>query len=104
MTKIVDAYPSQSITLGGKSIATSRASVGAEAELLVAANASRGKVIIRNTHASQVLYIGEDADVATSTGFRVLAEGGVVELETTAAIYAIASGAATTVEVLETIV
>jgi predicted transcriptional regulator len=101
MSEFVGAYADQSITRGGSRGAVSRATIGTEAESLVSANPRRSTVRIKNTHATNVLYVGFVDDVATTTGYAIAAVGGELELATTAAIYAIASGASTTVQVIE---
>ena len=100
---IVDAYPSQSIPLGGSTVTVTRDSVGATAAALVAANPKRSQMFIKNTHATQILYVSAADDVATTDGFAIGA-GETLPLHTTSALYAIASGATTTYAVIEVIV
>jgi hypothetical protein len=68
--------------------------VGATAVLIKAERLRRESIIVQNVHASQILYLGGDASVATTTGLRLIA-GDSVRLETKGAVYGIASGAAT---------
>lgn len=69
-------------------------STGTTAGLIKAANSRREAIVIKNVHATQVLYVGSDSSVATTTGFK-LSAGESTRLETKSAIWGIASGAAT---------
>jgi len=81
--------------------ATAQASIGTSSALLVAGRTLRRQVVIRNTHASNTLYVGPTSGVTTANGHSIAA-GGSLTLDTDAAIYAIASAVSTTVTVLET--
>jgi hypothetical protein len=83
------------------SIATGQATIGTTAASLVAARTLRRRVYVRNTHASNVLYLGASAAVTTANGHAVPA-GTTVEIDTDAAVFAIASAITTTVTYLET--
>jgi hypothetical protein len=76
------------------------ASIGGTAALLLAARQRRESVIIQNNHATQTLHLGNDADVTTANGLK-LAAGTSVTLETAGVIWAIGSGAGTTVNYWE---
>jgi hypothetical protein len=69
-------------------------SVDATAEIIAAARPRRESIIIQNVHATQVLYVGNDANVTSSNGLKVIA-GESVRLETKSAIWGVGSGAAT---------
>jgi hypothetical protein len=106
MTGFASAYPEVSITRGGDAFTVTRLSLAEPsagvAPLVIAANPKRSYVLIRNTHATQTLYVGPTSAVDSTTGFEVLTnKGEVLRLDTTSAIYGDASGAATTVEVIE---
>lgn len=75
-------------------------SIGATAAVLVAARQQRESVLIKNNHASQILYLGGDSSVLTTTGLP-LAAGESVRIESKNVIYAIASGASTGVRYFE---
>lgn len=83
---------------GGYNANYGNVSVGASA-VVVAAAKGRSRIIVQNNHASQILYLGDDANVtadATATGGLKIAAGGSVTLEGfTGNVYGIASGAAT---------
>jgi hypothetical protein len=77
------------------------ASIGGTAALLIAARGRREGVFIQNNHATQTLHLGNDANVTTANGLKVAA-GGQVNLEGYQGnVYAIGSGAATTVNYFE---
>lgn len=77
------------------------ASIGGTAALLLDTRARRESVIIQNNHATQTLHLGNDANVTTSNGLK-LAAGASVTLEGyQGAIWAIGSGAGTTVNYWE---
>lgn len=83
-------------------LASSQASIGAAAASLVTSRINRRHLVIRNTHATQSLFIGPDNTVTTANGFLVPAANGVIELfGYTGAVFAIGSGAATTATILE---
>jgi hypothetical protein len=69
-------------------------SVGTSAALIAAARFRRDAVIVQNVHATQDLYVGPDASVATTTGIKIPAGQSFV-VPTRGAVYGIASGAAT---------
>jgi hypothetical protein len=68
--------------------------------VIVPVRTRREAVIIQNNHATQILYIGSDSAVDTTTGLKIAA-GGSVTLETQGAVYGIASGATTTTNYFE---
>lgn len=77
-------------------------SVGGTAASIVPANPRRERVFIQNLHATQDLYIGGDASVATTTGWKLVAAGGAVTLQGhQGAVFGIGSGAATVGRYLE---
>jgi hypothetical protein len=76
---------------------TNQATVGTSAVLLIPARSTRRVAIVRNSHASNLLYVGGSSGVTTANGLLVPA-GQAVELpghETE--VWAIASAASTTV-------
>lgn len=75
-------------------------SIGTSAVLVVDARSRRDDVIIQNVHASNVLYLGPNSTVATSTGIK-LAAGESVSVPSRGSIYGIASGASTDVRFWE---
>lgn len=81
--------------MAGSSEATyGTVAIGATAGLIKAARGRRESIVVQNVHASQILYIGSDASVLTTTGLRLIA-GESIRLETKGDVYGIASGAAT---------
>lgn len=79
------------------------ASIGGTAALILAAKTTRQSVIVQNVHATQILYLGNDASVTTSNGLRVAAGAERVLTGYHGALYGIASGAATDVRYFEVI-
>lgn len=77
---------------GTASIATGQVAVGTTSTLVVAGRALRQKVTLSPT-SSVVYYVGNNG-VTTSNGLYVAA-GGVLTLDTTAAVYAIGASALT---------
>jgi hypothetical protein len=76
-------------------------SVGATAVLLRTGKSGRDGVIVQNVHATQIVYVGTDANVLTTTGLKV-APGASLTLDFyNGPLYGIADGAATDVRVLE---
>lgn len=71
-------------------------SIGTSAAIVLAA-ASRRTVIVQNNHATQILYLGDDSSVTTSTGLKVAAGASVTLQDYIGPLYGIASGATTTV-------
>lgn len=71
-------------------------SVGTTAAVLVAGRTSRRSVIIKNTHASQVLYVGDDDQVTDTNGFPVAAGDTISFDNYNGPLYGYGSGAATT--------
>ncbi len=76
-------------------------SIGATDALLIAAREDRRAVLVKNHHASQVLYVGPEG-LTVANGFRINA-GETTRFETAAVLWAIASGASTPVGVFEEI-
>lgn len=85
---------------GSGSAAYGNASVGTSAVVLVAARQARESVLIKNNHASQILYLGGNSSVTSSNGLPLVA-GESVRLETRQVVYAIANGASTDVRYFE---
>jgi len=85
---------------GSGSSAYGNVAIGATAAVLVAARQARESVLIKNNHASQILYLGGNSSVTTSNGLP-LAAGESVRVESKNVIYAIASGASTDVRYFE---
>lgn len=79
---------------GSGSAAYGNKSIGTSAAVLVAARQARESVLVKNNHASQILYLGGDANVTSSNGLP-LAAGESVRIETKQVIYAVGSGAST---------
>ena len=76
--------------------------IGGTAAVIRAARSGRGSILIKNNHATQILYVGKDDQVTTSNGFPVAADGGTVLLEGYLGdVYGIASGADTDVRWIE---
>jgi hypothetical protein len=85
---------------GSGSAAYGNVSIGTSAAVLVAARQARESVLIKNNHASQILYLGGNSSVTSSNGLP-LAAGESVRVETRQVVYAIASGASTDVRYFE---
>jgi hypothetical protein len=81
-------------------IVNSTVSVGATAVQLVDGTTLRKAVIIQNVHATQILFIGGDANVTTANGLRIGVNESV-QIDRPDPVYGIASGAATDVRVFE---
>lgn len=81
-------------------------SIGASAAVVASAK-QRSRIIVQNNHATQILYLGDDANVtadATASGGLKIAAGASVTLEGfTGSLYGIASGAATPVAFFEVV-
>jgi hypothetical protein len=74
--------------------------IGAAAAIIKGAYFRRESIVIKNNHASQILYLGSNASVTTSNGLPLLA-GESIRLKTKSDVYGIASGAATDVRYFE---
>jgi hypothetical protein len=89
---------------GGYNANYGNVSVGSSA-VVVAAAKGRSRIIVQNNHATQILYLGDDANVtadAAATGGLKIAAGASVTLEGfTGNVYGIASGASTPVAYFE---
>jgi hypothetical protein len=90
---------------GGYNANYGNVSVGASAVVIAAAK-GRSRIIVQNNHATQILYLGDDANVTADTaatgGLKVAAAGASVTLEGfTGNVYGIASGASTPVAYFE---
>jgi hypothetical protein len=78
-------------------LATNQASIGGPAALLIPARSTRRVAIVRNGHATNLLYIGATSGVTTAKGY-LIPPGQAVELPGHEGdVYAIASAAGTTV-------
>lgn len=84
---------------GGATVTQTAVTVGGTAVLLLTGRTLRESVVIKNNHATQILYVG-NASVTTSDGMPVAA-GQSITLEVVGTLYGIASGAGTDVRVLE---
>ena len=76
------------------------ATIGAAAAVIVAANASRGEVLVQNVHATNTLYIGTDNAVTVANGLKV-GPGGSISLTVDDDVYGIADAAGTDVRYLD---
>lgn len=79
-------------------------SVGAASAVIAAANISRTRLWITNTHATQTLSLSLGGTAVVGEGIHLLAAGGKVEIagaDWKGAVNGIGSGAATTVAVAE---
>lgn len=64
---------------------------------------SRQRLLVQNTHATQILYVGT-TNPATSADYRIAAAGGVLDIplsNTSATLYCIGSGSGTTYTLTE---
>lgn len=97
----VEAPPTKQIVTSsiGTTLTCSAATVGVAAAQLVAANAARQSVTIVNNSVGTV-FIGQDATVTTANGLPVTAGQSLVIDKTTAAIWAIGSGAGLNVRLM----
>lgn len=87
-----------SVISGGSSTeAYGTVSVGTSALIIKAAKTSRRELVVQNVHGSNVLYIGKDASVTTSTGLRLNPGESRVYTNYTGDVYGIASAASTDV-------
>ena len=80
--------------------------VGTAAVMIAPANKDRTSLAILNNHASNILYIGDDAGVTANDGFPIRSYNGVTLAfysgdDPRRAVYAIASGASTGVRIME---
>ena len=85
----------------GGGLTNSTATIGATAGSIIAGRSGRRSVVVQNLHASNDLYIGDDANVTTSNGVKVAAGQSISFEEYIGPVYGIASGAGTDVRVLE---
>lgn len=101
-TTLDGANDSVSVTKisGAPNQAASQIATSTAAALALAARATRRKVYVKNIDGSIVIYVGHDNTVTSTTGF-ALAAGATVELETTAAIWAIAASGTPRLSFLE---
>lgn len=87
--------------MSGSSVASTAASIGTSAGVVVNGRTARKSLIVQNLHATQLLYLG-GSDVSTSNGLQVAAAGGTRQIDNfTGTLYGIASGASTDVRVIE---
>lgn len=84
----------------GEDAAHDTVSVGTSATLLRAANSGRSSLLLKNTHATNILYLGDTSSVSTGNGFPIGA-GESILVPTKGAVYGIASGASTDVRFFE---
>lgn len=77
-------------------------SVDASAEIIVAANTSRTSVVIQNADASDIVYVGSNSSVLTTTGIKIAAGSSITFDDYTGPIYGIGSAAAVDVRYWET--
>lgn len=89
--------PGKTTAKNGASVA----SIGAASTLLAAANVDRQELFVTNTHASQSLSLGLGVTAVAGSGIVLIAGGSVRITSFAGAVYAIGSGAATTVAVAE---
>ena len=75
--------------------------IGGTAAVIKAANSQRKSILVQNVHASNVLYIGDDSSVATTTGIRLIAGESIEINDYNGPVYGIASAAGTDVRYLE---
>lgn len=85
----------------GATLATAAASIGTAAALLLAASATRRSCFIFNNSTTAKLYVGASAAVTAANGWPIPPQGGLsLDQAPGAAVYAIASAAATDVRTL----
>lgn len=92
---------------GGYNANYGNVTIGATAAVIATAKQGRSRIIVQNNHASQILYLGDDANVtadATATGGLKIGAGVSVTLEGfNGNLYGIASGASTPVAYFEVV-
>lgn len=71
-------------------------SVGTSAAVIVSAGQKTKSLIIKNTHASQTLFVGDDSSVSDTTGFPVAAGESISIEGYNGPVYGYGSGADTT--------
>ena len=86
---------------GTPSIAASQVTTSTSAALLLAARANRRAVWLANLDATNHVFIGADATVSTSNGYRLKAGDQPIRVVTRDELYAIASAGTPVVAVLE---
>jgi len=102
MANPVSAYPDIHILQGASTLSCSTVDIGATSSLLLAANDTRASVTLKNTHATQTIFIAGANPATSANGFALApASAQLITLETTSALYAIASGATTPIEIIE---
>jgi hypothetical protein len=79
---------------------TAQFTVGTSAAKISDAGSREDRVRVRNAHATNVLYVGPDSSVTTTTGYPIPAGASEV-FDFSLTLWAIASGVGTTVGVLE---
>lgn len=77
------------------------ASVGTSSASAVAANENRIELFLANDHATQVIYLGLGVTAVLNKGIRLDPGQGIVISSFAGAIYAIATGASTTLTIAE---
>lgn len=65
--------------------------VGTVVKLVSQRNNKRKRITIRNTHATETVYIGSDLDISATTGFRLKSDDTYV-LHTHGSVYVVAAG------------
>lgn len=83
-------------TTTSSSFTTGQVAIDNTAPLVIAANAARKSLMIRNLSSQTDAYIGSDNTVLSTTGFMIRANESVTLDRTTAAVYGVTAGAGTT--------
>lgn len=85
----------------GSNAAYGTVTIGATAGLVKAAWPQRKSIVVQNVHASNVLYLGDDSSVLTTSGLKIAAGESVKLDDFVGDVYGIASAAGTDVRFFE---
>lgn len=77
------------------------ASVGTTSAVVAAANEKRIELFLTNDHSSQIIYLGLGTTAVANKGIKLAPGAGIVISSFAGAVYAVASGAATTLLIAE---
>lgn len=70
---------------------------------IVAANANRNCIVIKNTHATNSIFLGKDTTITAANGFPLL-PGETISIDSSAAVWGLGSaGVATTIRCIESL-
>lgn len=84
----------------GSNLNHGEVSIGTAAAQIIAGRTTRKSLLVRNIHATQILYVG-GSGVTTANGMKVKPDESVEFADFNGTLYGVADGAATAVRFLE---